>query len=63
MLSDVLIASGPVTYILCWAIVLLIILLFDPSPPVKAGLITYAVLPVGAACQTCIGYMFAWIGL
>lgn len=63
MLSNVLIASGPVTYIGCWIVVIVIIIAYQPSDTAKAGLITYAILPVGAVCQSGIGYALAFIGL
>jgi hypothetical protein len=63
MLSDLLIASGPITYILCWVVILLIICTCDTSEPVKAGLITYAVLPVGPICQSGVGLLLAGLGL
>ncbi len=63
MLSDVLIASGPVTYVSCWIVVILIIIVYKPSAEVKTGLITYAVLPVGAVCQSGLGACLSFIGL
>lgn len=63
MLSDILIASGPVTYIGCWVVIIFIILVYQPGDTLKAGLITYAIMPVGAICQSGTGYALACIGL
>ncbi len=63
MLSDILIASGPVTYIGCWIVVILIIVVYQPGNTTKAGLITYAVLPIGAVCQSGAGVILANVGL
>jgi hypothetical protein len=63
MLSNILIASGLITYVGCWLVVIFIILIYQPDPFVRAGLITYAALPIGAICQSGIGYLLAGIGL
>lgn len=62
MLSDVLIVSGPVTYIGFWIIIILIILIYKPSETVTAGLITYAILPIGPIVQSGSGYIVSYFG-
>ncbi len=63
MLSNILIASGPITYIGCWIVVILIIVIYQPCSTTRVGLITYAALPIGSVCQTGAGAILAGIGL
>ncbi len=63
LLSDLLILSGPVTYIGCWVIVLLIIMFSKLDQSIKAGLLAYAAIPFGALTQTGSGVALAAIGL
>lgn len=60
-ISDVLIASGPITYIGIWVIVLLILIFLDLPDSVQHGLIIYAAVPIGSVCQTCAGWLLSLI--
>jgi hypothetical protein len=62
-ISDWVIASGPITYIAVWIIVLILLLMYEFSPTYKAAMIAYAALPIGAICQTGCGYILAACGL
>ena len=63
MISEILIASGPITYIGCWIVVILIIIVYQPTKEIKTILISYALLPIGAILQSGIGGVFSLIGL
>ncbi len=63
LLSELLIASGPITYVGCWIIVILILLFIEISSVFKVALLTYAVAPVGAICQTSCGLLLSLFGL
>lgn len=63
LLSDVLIASGPITYVGCWVVIILLLLFVDLSDFTKAALIAYAVIPVGSICQSGMGFLLACVGL
>lgn len=62
-ISDWLMASGPVTYIIIWIIVLILLLMYEFSYETRCGMIAYAALPVGAICQTSIGWCLSLVGI
>ena len=62
LLSDLLILSGPITYVSCWLAVILIIIFIDITNVAKAALLAYAIAPVGAISQTFSGYALACLG-
>lgn len=62
-LSDWLIWSGPITYIVCWVVILLLLVTFEFSDAMKAALIAYAIMPVGAITQSGSGYLLSCVGL
>ena len=61
-LSEILILAGPITYVICWIVVLIIILCTDVTDEVKYGLLIYAVMPIGALFKTGCGYLLAQFG-
>jgi hypothetical protein len=63
LLSEVLIASGPITYIGCWIVIIMLLLFVDLPDFTKVALIAYAVMPVGAICQSGMGFLLACVGL
>lgn len=62
-ISDWLIWSGPVTYVGVWVVILIMLITFEFSDSAKLALIGYAVLPVGAICQSGLGVVLSCIGL
>lgn len=61
LLGEILIYSGPITYILVWIIYLIIVLFFDISNGLKYVLFTYALVPWGAIFQSGLGYLVSLI--
>lgn len=62
-ISDWLIWSGPITYVGAWVVILIMLVLFEFSDTVKLALIGYAIMPVGAICQTGCGMLLSCVGL
>jgi hypothetical protein len=63
IISELLIWSGPTTYILVWIIVLLLLLIYDLSAIQKTILLTYAIVPIGSITQSAAGCLLSVMGL
>jgi hypothetical protein len=63
LLSDILIWSGPITYIGCWIIAIFLWLYYELSEHQKNMLIAYAIMPTGSIFRMCCGYVLGIIGL
>lgn len=63
MLSTILIASGPATYLAVWVIVLLIIFFTDLPKAAQYALIAYAIVPIGPIVQSGLGSLLYLFGM
>ena len=63
LFSELLILSGPVTYFGCWVLILIILILIDLSYEFKIALVMYAILPIGAICQSGLGFILSVFGI
>ena len=61
-LSEILIWAGPITYVICWVVIIIIILCVDLTEEVQYGLLIYAAMPIGAIFKTGCGYLLAQFG-
>ncbi len=61
-LSQILIWSGPITYTICWIVVIIIILFTEVTEEIKYGLLVYAAMPIGSLFRTGCGYLLSQFG-
>lgn len=62
-MSDLIMASGPITYIGVWIIVIFLLICYDWSETAQATMITYAALPIGPIVQSGTGYILYLCGV